>query len=122
MCRCCLLCFFFSETSEAAPALPQQIGRCFSPISSIVCDVRVLLIQEKLEEKKVLQEKYDSLTAELNQLKDRHSQLTVSLKNQKTQREELLMTQQSTQDKIKQILTFINSMKSSGASKAVDVS
>lgn len=51
--------------------------------------------------------------AELNQLKDRHSQLSVSLTDQKSQREELLMKQQSTQDKISQILSFIDSVKSS---------
>lgn len=68
-------------------------------------------IQEKLEEKKALQEKYNTLTAELNQLKARHSQLTISLKNQKSQREELLTTQQTTQEKINKLLTFVNSMK-----------
>lgn len=70
-------------------------------------------IQEKLEEKKALQEKFNALTAELNQLKTRHSQLTISLKNQKNQREELLSTQQTTQDKINTLLTFVNSMKKS---------
>lgn len=49
--------------------------------------------------------------AELTQLKDRHSQLSVSLADQKNQREELLMKQQSTQDKINQLLTFIENVK-----------
>ncbi|KAI4462607.1 phd finger protein [Holotrichia oblita] len=68
-------------------------------------------ITDKLHEKNLLLEKNKTLTAELTQLQDRHSQLTISLKNQKTEREELLMTQQSTEDKIKQILTFITSVK-----------
>lgn len=49
--------------------------------------------------------------AELNQLKDRHSQLSLSLTDQKSQREELLIKQQSTQDKISRILSFIASVK-----------
>lgn len=69
-------------------------------------------IQEKLEEKKSLQEKYNTLTAELNQLKVRHSQLTISLKNQKSQREELLSTQQTTEEKISKLLTFVDNIKS----------
>lgn len=68
-------------------------------------------LKDKLHEKNLLLEKNKTLTAELTQLQDRHSQLTISLKNQKTEREELLMTQQSTEDKIKQILTFISSVK-----------
>lgn len=70
-----------------------------------------LVIQEKLEEKRALQEKYIALAAELSQLKERHSQLTMSLKNQTMQREELLSTQQSTEMKIKQILEFVNGIK-----------
>ena len=58
-----------------------------------------------------------TLSAELTQLQDRHSQLTISLKNQKSQQEELLTTQQTTEEKIKQILTFINNVKSEMVSK-----
>lgn len=79
-------------------------------------------IQEKLEEKKALQEKYNTLTAELNQLKARHSQLTISLKNQKSQREELLSTQQTTKEKINKLLTFVNGMKSETIMQAVHTS
>lgn len=66
---------------------------------------------EKLKEKELLEEKKQNLTAELTQLQNRHSQLTISLKNQKTEQDQLLMTQQTTEEKIKQILTFIENMK-----------
>lgn len=68
-------------------------------------------LKDKLHEKDLLLEKNKTLTAELTQLQDCHSQLTISLKTQQTESEELLMTQQSTEDKIKQILTFISSVK-----------
>lgn len=76
-------------------------------------------IQEKLEEKKALQEQNNSLMAELNQMKARHSQLTILLKNQKCQREELLTTQQTTQEKINKLLLFVNNMKAGAATQAV---
>lgn len=75
------------------------------------------IFAEKLEEKKKLETVNKTLSAELTQLQDRHSQLTISLKNQKSQQEELLMTQQTTEDKIKQILTFISNIKNDFVSK-----
>ena len=75
----------------------------------------MFVIKDKLQEKKALLEKNKNLTAELTQLQDHHSQLTISLRNQEHERGELLMTQQSAEDKIKQILTFITSMKSSAS-------
>ncbi|KAF2883171.1 hypothetical protein ILUMI_23007 [Ignelater luminosus] len=69
-------------------------------------------VTEKLQEKQKLLDENKTLTAELTELQDRHSQLTISLKDQKTAQEELLVNQRSTEDKIKDILSFINSMKS----------
>jgi cell shape-determining protein MreC len=74
-------------------------------------------VSEKLEEKKKLEKVNKTLSAELTQLQDRHSQLTISLKNQKSEQEQLLMTQQTTEDKIKQILTFISHVKNEIVSK-----
>ncbi|KAJ8936778.1 hypothetical protein NQ318_008994 [Aromia moschata] len=66
---------------------------------------------QKIKQKKELEEKKQNLSAELTQLQNRHSQLTISLKNQKTQQDQLLMTQETTEHKIKQILNFIENMK-----------
>lgn len=77
------------------------------------------ILAEKIEEKSALEKYNKSLTAELTQLEEHHSQLSISLKNQKNEQEELLMTQQTTEEKIKQILTFIRTVKNEEASKTV---
>lgn len=74
---------------------------------------------EKLEEKSALEKYNKTLTAELSQLEEHHSQLSISLKNQKNEQEELLMTQQTTEEKIQQILSFIRTVKNEEASKNV---
>ncbi|XP_044254211.1 PHD finger protein 21A-like isoform X1 [Tribolium madens] len=107
---------------------PRQCPRCINkevrtvgslnvPSGMSVSYVTPSEVAEKLEEKKKLEKVNKTLSAELTQLQDRHSQLTISLKRQKSQQEELLMTQQTTEEKIKQILTFISNVKNEIVSK-----
>lgn len=69
-------------------------------------------VTEKLQEKQKLLDENRSLTAELTELQDQHSRLTISLKDQKATQEKIQIGHQSTEDKIKNILTFISSIKS----------
>lgn len=78
---------------------------------AFVTQLHICFIPDKLNEKKLLEEKKLNLTAELTQLQNRHSQLTISLRNQKSEQDQLLMTQQSTEEKIKHILSFIQKIQ-----------
>lgn len=72
---------------------------------------KFFFFSDKMKEKKNLEEKKETLTAELNKLQTRHSELSISLNDQKTKQEELIMSQQSTENKIQQILTFIENIR-----------
>ncbi|CAH1996323.1 unnamed protein product [Acanthoscelides obtectus] len=89
----------------------RTVGALNVPSGMTVSYINTPEYAEKLNEKKQLEEKRQTLAAELTQLQNRHSQLTISLRDQKNQQDELLMTQQSTEEKIKLILNFINKMK-----------
>ncbi|RZB40086.1 PHD domain containing protein, partial [Asbolus verrucosus] len=129
ICESCANGFHVSCHNRPLTQSPRQCPRCINkevrtigslnvPSGMSVSYVTPSEVSEKLEEKKKLEKVNKTLSAELTQLQDRHSQLTISLKNQKSQQEELLMTQQTTEDKIKQILTFINNIKNEIVSKA----
>lgn len=75
--------------------------------------ISVMFITEKILEKQKLQDQNENLCAQMTQLQDRHSQLTISLKNQKVRQEELLSDRQNTQEKIQNILNFIEAVKKS---------
>lgn len=68
-------------------------------------------LSAKIEEKQKLEEQNQILCAELNELQDHHNQLNVSLKDQKYKQDELRLNQQKTEEKIKQIITFIENIK-----------
>lgn len=80
----------------------------------------IFVVAEKIKEKKQLEEKKQTLAAELNELQSRHSQLTISLNDQKTKQEELITSQQSTENKIQQILSFIENIKKPNENAAAD--
>nr|CAI5862310.1 unnamed protein product [Callosobruchus analis] len=124
ICETCSNGFHISCHNRPLSQTPKQCPKCMVkevrtigslnvPSGMTVSYINTPEYTEKLKEKKQLEEKRQTLTAELTQLQNRHSQLTISLKDQKNQQDELLMTQQSTEDKIKQILNFINKMKES---------
>ncbi|KAJ8919286.1 hypothetical protein NQ315_003870 [Exocentrus adspersus] len=122
ICEVCSNGFHISCHNRPLAQMPRQCPRCISketktvgslnvPSGMSVSYVTPSEVSEKLKEKLQLEEKKQNLTAELTQLQNHHSQLTISLKNQKTQQDQLLMTQQTTEEKIKQILTFIENVK-----------
>ncbi|VEN34912.1 unnamed protein product [Callosobruchus maculatus] len=122
ICETCSNGFHISCHNRPLSQTPRQCPKCMIkevrtigtlnvPSGMTVSYINTPEYTEKLNEKKQLEEKRQTLTAELTQLQNRHSQLTISLKDQKNQQDELLMTQQSTEEKIKQILNFINQMK-----------
>ncbi|XP_072377008.1 PHD finger protein 21A-like isoform X1 [Diabrotica undecimpunctata] len=122
LCEVCGNSFHISCHNRPLTHTPRQCPKCIVKETRTVGSLNVpsymtvscftpAQMSEKLDQKKQLEEIKQSLAAELTQLQDRHSQLTISLKDQKTQQDQLLMTQHSTQDKIKQILSFIEKVK-----------
>ncbi|CAG9826206.1 unnamed protein product [Diabrotica balteata] len=122
LCEVCGNSFHISCHNRPLTHTPRQCPKCIVKETRTVGSLNVpsymtvscftpAQMSEKLDQKKQLEEIKQSLAAELTQLQDRHSQLTISLKDQKNQQDQLLMTQHSTQDKIKQILSFIEKVK-----------
>ncbi|KAK4886831.1 hypothetical protein RN001_003102 [Aquatica leii] len=123
LCELCLNGFHISCYNRPLVQSPRKCPKCVAnrdvrtvgalsvpsgmSVSYISTDVT-----EKLQEKQKLHDENKSLTAELIKLQDQHSRLTISLKDQKAAQEKLQVGQQSTEDKIKNILTFINNIKS----------
>ncbi|KAF7267329.1 uncharacterized protein LOC143204862 [Rhynchophorus ferrugineus] len=68
-------------------------------------------LSEKLKLKQQLEEKHQTLIAELTQLQNRHSELTISLKNQESEREQLRSSNQATETKVNEIIKFIETVK-----------
>ncbi|CAG9854222.1 unnamed protein product [Phyllotreta striolata] len=121
-CEVCTSSFHISCHNRPLIQTPRQCPKCIGketrtigslnvPSGMTVSYITSAELSEKLNEKKVLEEKKQSLTAELTQLQDKHSQLTISLKDQKSQQDELLMSQHTTEDKINEILKFIEKIK-----------
>ncbi|KAG5886977.1 hypothetical protein JTB14_006619 [Gonioctena quinquepunctata] len=119
ICEVCSNGFHISCHNRPLTHTPRQCPKCLTketrtvgslnvPSGMSVSYITPSEVTEKINEKKQLEEKKMCLTAELTQLQNRHSQLTISLRDQKSEQDELLMTQQSTEEKIKQILTFID--------------
>lgn len=74
-------------------------------------DFEIFNIQEKLQEKQTLLDQNEVLLTELNKLQDQHDQLTISLKDQKVAQDKLIVNQQSTEEKIQDILDFVKKIK-----------
>nr|XP_023022333.1 PHD finger protein 21A-like isoform X1 [Leptinotarsa decemlineata] len=121
-CEVCTNGFHISCHNRPLTHTPRQCPKCLTketrtigslnvPSGMSVSYVTPTEVSEKINEKKDLEEKKQNLTAELTQLQNRHSQLTISLRNQKSEQDQLRSSQQSTEEKIKEILTFIDRMQ-----------
>ncbi|XP_022906104.1 PHD finger protein 21A [Onthophagus taurus] len=118
-CDMCTGGFHLSCHNRPLAQTPRQCPRCISGKDTrVIGSLNVpsgmsvsyisAEINDKIQEKNALLEKKKNLSAELTRLQDKHSQLTITLKTQQVEQEELLVTQQSTEDKIQNILKFIS--------------
>jgi len=116
VCEVCTNGFHISCHNRPLVQQPKHCPRCYKELrigspSSTASNLNIADITEKLQEKQELLDKNKELSAELTQLQDKHSQLTISLKSQESERGGLLMSQQTTENKIQELLSFIASVK-----------